>query len=197
MSCGTMPSSPATPALTSSSGTARARAADASGRGAARRRSPSRSPRSSRTARRPACSTTIPSGWRNNPSMMQQVRYTHRGEEVIARLPAHGATAASPTRSTDNAARRASSGRDDGQIELEIDGVQRTLSVTSDGAQPLGAERGRRSRAGRDPALPAARSRSSVAGGYAAPMPGKIVAVNVEARPAGQRRPGADRRWKR
>jgi propionyl-CoA carboxylase alpha chain len=122
--------------------------------------------------------TTIPSGWRNNPSTMQQVRFMHRGEDVIARylrgrdggftydVDRHGGE----TRIVRS---------DDGRIELEIDGVQRTLSVTSDGLRHWVQGATGEVTLLEVPRFPEP-EQERVAGGYVAPMPGKVVVVNVE-----------------
>ncbi len=76
--------------------------------------------------------TTIPSGWRNNPSMMQRVRYSHRGEEVAAvYLSRRGGAFSCEVNGQSVAARVIES--EGGRIELEIDGLRSTFSVTSEG----------------------------------------------------------------
>ena len=122
---------------------------------------------------------TIPSGWRNNPSMMQQVRYSHRGEEVAAGYLRRRDGAFScevngqsvEARIIDSAA---------GQIEIEIDGLRSTFSVTSEGANHWAQSSSGEVALVEIPRFPRPRQ-GQEAGGYAAPMPGKVVAVNVEA----------------
>ena len=121
---------------------------------------------------------TIPSGWRNNPSVMQEMRYMHRGEDVIARyLRNRDGGFIYDVNGHGGEARIIRSG--DGRIELEIDGVQRTYSVLSDGLRHWVQSASGEVRLVETPRFPE-REREQVAGGYAAPMPGKVVAVNVE-----------------
>jgi len=121
---------------------------------------------------------TIASGWRNNPSALQRVHFVHRGEDVITEY----------LRNADGSfiydidgqrgeARIIRSG--DGRIELEIDGAQRTLSVVSDGLRHWVQSAAGEVRLVEIPRFPEPEL-EHVAGGYSAPMPGKIVAVNVE-----------------
>ncbi len=126
--------------------------------------------------------TNIPSGWRNNPSAMQQVRYLHRGEEIVAgylRNRDGGFTYDVNGRCGE--ARIVQAG--DGRIEVEIDGLLSTLSVTSAGLFHWVQGATGEVQLVELPRFPEP-EREQVAGGYSAPMPGKIVAVNVE---AGQR----------
>ncbi|MCH8813635.1 MAG: acetyl/propionyl-CoA carboxylase subunit alpha [Chloroflexi bacterium] len=122
--------------------------------------------------------TTMPSGWRNNPSAMQQVRYQCRGKEVVTEYVRHadGGFGYNVNGHTGELRIIAS---ENGRIQLEIDGVQRTLAVVSadlnywvhgvDGEVQLIEL----------PRFPE-REREEIAGGYLAPMPGRIVAVHVE-----------------
>ncbi|MDO8614999.1 MAG: biotin carboxylase N-terminal domain-containing protein [Dehalococcoidia bacterium] len=121
---------------------------------------------------------TPPSGWRNNPSVMQEVRCVHRGEEVIARYLRH--RDGGFTYEIDGQVGRARIIRSgDGRIELEIDGVQRAFSVVSDGLRHWVQSAAGEVRLVETPRFPEP-EREEVAGGYAAPMPGKVVVVNVE-----------------
>jgi propionyl-CoA carboxylase alpha chain len=122
--------------------------------------------------------TTIPSGWRNNPSAMQQVRFMHRGEDVIVRYLRDregGFTYDVDRHGGDTRVVRSEGER----IELEIDGVQRTLSVTSDGLLHWVQGATGEVRLLEVPRFPEP-EQERVTGGYVAPMPGKVVAVNVE-----------------
>ncbi len=121
---------------------------------------------------------TIPSGWRNNPSTMQEVRYQHRGEEVVAKY----------IRDRDGSFNYDVDGNcgearilrsEQGALELEIDGVQGVLSVTSHGQRHWVQSMNGEVALVEVPRFPEP-EREQVAGGYAAPMPGRIVAVNVE-----------------
>jgi biotin carboxyl carrier protein len=123
--------------------------------------------------------TTIPSGWRNNPSMMQQVRYSHRGEEVMAGyLSRRDGAFSCEVNGQSVEARVIRCG--DGQIEIEIDGLRSTFSVTSEGANHWVQSPAGEVALVETPRFPQP-TQGQQAGGYAAPMPGKVVAVNVEA----------------
>ena len=121
---------------------------------------------------------TIPSGWRNNPSALQQVHFEHRGEDIITEYLRNGdGSFIYDINGQRGEARIIRSG--DGRMELEIDGVQRTLSVVSDGLHHWVQGATGEVRLVEIPRFPEPEL-EHVAGGYAAPMPGKIVAVNVE-----------------
>jgi propionyl-CoA carboxylase alpha chain len=121
---------------------------------------------------------TIPSGWRNNPSTMQQVRFTHGNEDVVTRyLRKRDGGFTYDVGGQRGEARIIRS--DDGQMELEIDGVQRTWSVVSDGLRYWVQGAAGEVRLVDVPRFPEP-EREHVTGGYAAPMPGSIEAVNVE-----------------
>jgi len=120
---------------------------------------------------------TIPSGWRNNPSAMQQIRYTHRDEEVLTQyLKTRDGAFAYEVAGHSGEARILRS--EDGWIELEIDGVQQTLSVVSQGANHWAQDPAGEVQLVEVPRFPE-RERERTAGGYSAPMPGRIVSVKV------------------
>ena len=122
--------------------------------------------------------TNIPSGWRNNPSAMQQVRYLHRGGEIVAGyLRNRDGGFAYDVNGHCGEARIVQAA--DGRIEVEIDGLLSTLSVTSDGLSHWVQSAAGEVQLVELPRFPEP-EREQVAGGYSAPMPGKIVAVNVE-----------------
>jgi propionyl-CoA carboxylase alpha chain len=122
--------------------------------------------------------SAAPSGWRNNPSALQQVRYTCRGEEVAAGyLGQRDGTFQYEVNGSACEARIARCTSD--QIELEIDGVRRSFSVTSDGLNHWVQSPDGEVALVEIPRFPLP-LQERVAGGYAAPMPGKVVAVNVE-----------------
>jgi propionyl-CoA carboxylase alpha chain len=121
---------------------------------------------------------TIPSGWRNNPSTLQHVRFVHRGEDIITEYLRSGdGSFVYDIDGHRGEARIIRSG--EGRMELEIDGVQRTLSVVSDGLQHWVQSATGEVRLVEVPRFPEPEL-EHIAGGYAAPMPGNIVAVNVE-----------------
>jgi len=120
----------------------------------------------------------VPSGWRNNPSMMQEVHYLQRGEDVATRyLRIRDGSFTYDVNGCSGRARIMSSEGD--RIELEIDGVLRSFSVTSDGPRHWIQTAAGEVRLVEAPRFPEPEL-EQVAGGYLAPMPGKIVAVNVK-----------------
>jgi len=122
---------------------------------------------------------TIPSGWRNNPSIMQQVRYTYRGAEVtVGYLHLRGGTFACEVNGQSVEARAIELAS--GEIEIEIDGLRSTYSMTSEGANHWVQNSAGEVVLVEIPRFPQPRQERE-AGSYTAPMPGKIVAVNVEA----------------
>ncbi|HLC27917.1 MAG TPA: biotin carboxylase N-terminal domain-containing protein [Dehalococcoidia bacterium] len=123
--------------------------------------------------------TTIPSGWRNNPSMMQLVRYTHRGEEVVAGYLSRRDGAFSCEVNGQSVEARVIKSAD-GQIEVEIDGLRSTFSVISEGANHWVQSSAGEVALVETPRFPRP-TQEQETGSYAAPMPGKIVAINVEA----------------
>jgi propionyl-CoA carboxylase alpha chain len=123
--------------------------------------------------------TTIPSGWRNNPSTLQEVKLSRHGTPLAARYIRNrdGSFNYEVGEQSGIVRIMASS---DGATDLEIDGVQRTLSVTSAGLQHwVQSTRGEVALV-EIPRFPEPEP-EEIAGGYAAPMPGRIVAVHVEA----------------
>jgi propionyl-CoA carboxylase alpha chain len=120
---------------------------------------------------------TIPSGWRNNPSAMQQVRYLHRDEEVLTQYLRQGDGAFAYEVAGHSGEARILRA-EDGWTELEIDGVQQTLSVVSEGADHWVQGPAGEVRLVELPRFPE-REREQTAGGYLAPMPGRIVSVKV------------------
>jgi len=121
---------------------------------------------------------TIPSGWRNNPSALQHVRFAHRGEDVDTGYLRNGdGSFIYDIDGHRGEARIIRSG--DGRIELEIDGVQRTLSVVSDGLRHWVQSATGEVQLVQLPRFPEPEL-EHIAGGYEAPMPGNIVAVHVE-----------------
>jgi propionyl-CoA carboxylase alpha chain len=120
----------------------------------------------------------IPSGWRNNPSMMQQVRYSHRGEEIAAGYLSRRDGAFSCEVNGQSVEARVIESAD-GRIEIEIDGLRSTFSVTSEGPNHWAQSSSGEVALVEIPRFPRPRQGQET-GGYAAPMPGKVVAVNVE-----------------
>jgi len=121
---------------------------------------------------------TIPSGWRNNPSQMQETRFNHRGEEIAARyLSRRDGSFAYDVAGQSGEARVLRTGP--GWIELEMDGLQRTVSVVRDGLRHWVQSTHGEVALLEIPRFPEPEP-EQIAGGYSAPMPGKVVAVNVQ-----------------
>jgi propionyl-CoA carboxylase alpha chain len=124
---------------------------------------------------------TIASGWRNNPSARQDRRYRTAGRDVAVgyRRERDGSFACT----LDGVAARARIvGGELPRIELEIDGVRRAFRVT---VGPVGAvfvqDAHGELRLQERPRFPEPDAIEVIAGGYAAPMPGKVLDVRVGA----------------
>jgi propionyl-CoA carboxylase alpha chain len=132
-------------------------------------------------ARRQAAAVlrTIPSGWRNNPSALQEIRYRATGRDVAVgyRRERDGAFAA-VVEGQGMRARLAASGSP--LVELEIDGLRRGFRVTPgpEGAVFVQDARGE-VRLDELPRFPEPEV-AAVTGGSAAPMPGKVLDVRVK-----------------
>lgn len=125
---------------------------------------------------------TIPSGWRNNPSAMQETRYNHRGLEVAVKYlrDRRGRF----VYEVDSESGEAIIGdRKDERIALEIDGIRQNFVVSEDGARHWVQTAAGQVVLEELPRFPE-RGLEVVVGGYTAPMPGKVLTVNVQ---AGQR----------
>ncbi len=121
---------------------------------------------------------TIPSGWRNNPSAMQEVRYRHREAEIAVRylrnrdgsfsyqVEGYSGTAAVLDWQQE-------------RIDLEIDGLRQTFSVTTDGFRLWVQSAAGEVEFSEVPRFPE-RAREVVFGGHTAPMPGKVLSVHAE-----------------
>ncbi|MEO6196670.1 MAG: biotin carboxylase N-terminal domain-containing protein [Dehalococcoidia bacterium] len=121
---------------------------------------------------------TIPSGWRNNPSAMQEIQLTHRGEPVVARYMRHRDDSFAYDVGEQTGIVRLLASHN-GTLDLEIDGIKRQLSVTSDGLQHWVQSSTGEVALTEVPRFPE-QEQEQVAGGYSAPMPGRIVAVHAE-----------------
>jgi propionyl-CoA carboxylase alpha chain len=120
----------------------------------------------------------LPSGWRNNPTQMQQVAYVS-GDAVIQvryRVLAHDRT----TVAVDGTSHEATVlSCDDAHIAMTFDGVHRSYQIiTHDGVHHVHSTLGT-SELHEIPRFPPP-AREEVRGGCRAPMPGKILAVRVE-----------------
>jgi len=120
---------------------------------------------------------TLPSGWRNNPSQMQESRFEHDGRELtveyLARRDGSFACVVDGTAST---ARVHDMTAD--RLDLELDGARRVLAVLTNGHRSWVQSPSGEVQLVELPRFPEAEV-EAVAGGYAAPMPGKIVSVHV------------------
>ena len=124
---------------------------------------------------------TIASGWRNNPSALQEVRYRAGGREVTVgylrqRDGGFGCT-------LDGVAARVRLASSALPIaELEIDGRRRTFRVTPGPGQTVYVQDARGEIVLEElPRFPEPEAVEVAAGGYAAPMPGKVLDVRVQA----------------
>ena len=119
----------------------------------------------------------VPSGWRNNPSAMQTATYRHGQDEIaVGYRRERDGTFACRVGSWSGAARL--DAVEGPWLDLELEGVRRRLSVTSDGAEhwvqtPAGEVR--LTEVERFPR----HAREEVTGGCVAPMPGRVVEVAV------------------
>ena len=135
---------------------------------------------------------TVPSGWRNNPSAMQEVRYHHGSEEVLVRyrrgrdgafdweclgergrarleaVGARGATDAPP----------AAPNLHDALVDLEVDGMRRRLRLLAHGDHWWVQGAAGEVRLTESPRFPQPQH-EQVRGAHSAPMPGKVVTIAV------------------
>ncbi len=120
---------------------------------------------------------TAPSGWRNNPSRMQGVTYRHGPDEVAVgyRRERDGSFACRVGGWT-GVARLG--GVEGAWLDLEIEGVRRRLSVTTDGAEHWVQTPAGEVRLVEVERFPR-HEREEVTGGCVAPMPGRVVEVAV------------------
>jgi propionyl-CoA carboxylase alpha chain len=124
---------------------------------------------------------TIATGWRNNPSAFQEVRYRAAGQEVAVgyRRERDGGFAC---RLDGAVARVELVAVEPPDVELEIDGVTRRYRVTpGPGAAVFVQDARGELRLEEVPRFPEADGPGATAGGYAAPMPGKVLDVRVGA----------------
>jgi len=121
---------------------------------------------------------TIPSGWRNNPSAMQEVRYRHREAEIAVRyLRDRGGSFSYQAGEQSGIAKVLDWNRE--RIDLEIDGLRQAFTVSSEGPRVWVQTAAGEVELSEVPRFPE-RSREVVLGGHVAPMPGKVLAVNAE-----------------
>jgi len=122
---------------------------------------------------------TIPSGWRNNPSTPQEIRYRAGGREVAVRYLRQRDGSFACT--LDGAAVRARVlVTTPPLIEAEIDGLRHTFRVTPGPSSTVYVQDARGEiRLDELPRFPEPATADTTAGGYAAPIPGKVLDVRV------------------
>lgn len=120
---------------------------------------------------------TVPSGWRNNPSAMQQASYRHGDRELIVeyRREPEGRFAWKATGRSGHA--RIHHVEEDG-LDLEVDSVRRRLAILAHGGDRWVQTAAGEIHLVEMPRFPAAEP-ETVAGGHAAPTPGRVVEVSV------------------
>ena len=123
---------------------------------------------------------TIVSGWRNNPSGWQEVRYRAGGREaVVGYLRQRDGVFRCRLDGVEASARLLAATRS--VVELEVDGRRRTFRVTPGQAGTVFVQDAHGEvRLEEQPRFPEAAAAPVVAGGYMAPMPGKVLDVRVK-----------------
>ena len=123
---------------------------------------------------------TIVSGWRNNPSGWQEVRYRAGGREaVVGYLRQRDGVFRCRLDGVEASARLLAATRS--VVELEVDGRRRTFRVTPGQAGTVFVQDAHGEvRLEEQPRFPEAAAAPVVAGGYTAPMPGKVLDVRVK-----------------
>jgi propionyl-CoA carboxylase alpha chain len=121
---------------------------------------------------------TIPSGWRNNPSQMQGLRFRHDGNEVPIRYlrQRDGSFAFEAGEHRGRAQLLALEG--DGAT-IELDGIRELVTVVRRGREAWVQGALGEVHLVEIPRFPEAEV-EAIAGGHNAPMPGKIVAIHVK-----------------
>jgi propionyl-CoA carboxylase alpha chain len=122
---------------------------------------------------------TIPSGWRNNPSAPQQIHYGAGGRDVeITYLRQRDGGFACTLDGVAAPARLIASALP--TVELEIDDLRQAFHVTRGTAGDVFVQDARGEIRLRElPRFPRAEATGVAAGGYVAPMPGKILDVRI------------------
>ncbi len=120
---------------------------------------------------------SVPSGWRNNPSRMHETRYQHAGDEIVVRYQ-RGRDGRFACEVGGRAGTVRLEAVDGARLDLETDGVRQGVHVfahaqdcwvqTASGEVHL-------TEMDRFPH----HEREEVAGGYVAPMPGRVVEITV------------------
>ena len=124
---------------------------------------------------------SIPSGWRNNPSALQTTRYRHAGREVdVGYLKQRDGSFTCDMAGQPARVRLLAS--DPTGVELDIDGLRRAYRVTRGPGGMVWVQDTRGEVRLQELArFPEAEALDTAAGGYAAPMPGKVLEVRVAA----------------
>ncbi len=121
---------------------------------------------------------TIPSGWRNNPSALQEMKLA-RGESTLVARYIRNRDGSFNYAVGEKSGVVQINGFANGALDLAIDGVQRRFALTSHGLQHWVQSTSGEVTFTEIPRFPEP-EQQAISGGYTAPMPGRIVAVNVE-----------------
>jgi propionyl-CoA carboxylase alpha chain len=123
---------------------------------------------------------TIASGWRNNPSGLQEVRYRGGGREVaIGYRRLRDGVFRCRLDDVEASARLVAAAPSG--VDLEVDGCRRTFRVTRGPAGAVFVQDARGEvRLDELPRFPEAAPPPSTVGGYTAPMPGRVLDIRVK-----------------
>ncbi len=121
--------------------------------------------------------TGLPSGWRNNPSGLQTIRYTHNGDKLTVGYRCHRGGSfdfdvdGTPGCAVLHAASAAA-------VDIEVDGIRQAFAITARATDIWVQGSGGEVHLIELPRFPQP-AVEHIAGGYEAPMPGKVLTINV------------------
>jgi propionyl-CoA carboxylase alpha chain len=122
--------------------------------------------------------TSIPGGWRNNPSQMQGRVYSFGEREVsVSYQPRRDGSFDYEALDQRGSARLLSI--EGARVWIEVDGLRQSVSVVTEGNETWVQGAAGEARLVEIPRFPE-KAVEAVVGGHTAPMPGKIVAVHVQ-----------------